>query len=89
MSSAFARLGRTAKACRHADRADRLRGASMPHNRMGWPCGPSVRLNAGSFNDQVHSIGPTLFLNFGGEDDEAKGGGDEGKAAIESGQQTS
>jgi hypothetical protein len=48
-----------------------------------------VRLNAGSFNDQVHSIGPTLFLNFGGEDDEAKGGGDEGKAAIESGQQTS
>ena len=61
----------------------------MPHNRMGWPCGPSVRLNAGSFNDQVHSIGPTLFLNFGGEDDEAKGGGDEGKAAIESGQQTS
>lgn len=61
----------------------------MPHNRMGWPCGPSVRLNAGSSNDQVHSIGPTLFLNFGGEDDEAKGGGDEGKAAIESGQQTS
>ena len=36
--------------------------------------------NAGSFNDQVHSIGPTLFLNFGGVDDEAKGGEDEGKA---------
>ena len=36
--------------------------------------------NAGSFNDQVHSIGPTLFLNFGGEDNEAKGGEDEVKA---------
>ena len=37
--------------------------------------------NAGPFNDQVHSIGPTLFLNFGGDDDAAKGGDDdEGKA---------
>ena len=32
--------------------------------------------NAGSFNDQVHSIGPTLILNFGGEENES--GGDEG-----------
>jgi hypothetical protein len=30
--------------------------------------------NVGSFNDQVHSIGPTLFINFGCDDDEAKGG---------------
>jgi hypothetical protein len=29
--------------------------------------------NAGSFNDQVHSIDPTLFINFGDNDDEAKG----------------
>ena len=41
--------------------------------------------NAGSFNDQNHSIGPTLFWNPGeeedeGEKDEAKGGDDE-KAA--------
>jgi hypothetical protein len=36
--------------------------------------------NVGTFNRQVHSIGPTLFYNFGGDDDEAKGGGDEGKA---------
>jgi hypothetical protein len=37
--------------------------------------------NAGSFNDQVHSIGPTLFINFGGDNDEAKGGDeDSGKA---------
>ena len=36
--------------------------------------------NAGPFNHQVHSIGPTLFYNFGGDDDEAKGGDDEGKA---------
>jgi hypothetical protein len=35
--------------------------------------------NAGPFNHQVHSIGPTLFYHFGG-DDEAKGGDDEGKA---------
>jgi hypothetical protein len=30
--------------------------------------------NAGSFNDQVHSIGPTLIVNFGGDNTEAKGG---------------
>jgi len=37
--------------------------------------------NAGSFNDQVHSIGPTLFINFGGDNDDAKGGDeDSGKA---------
>src|SRR6476660_8195635 len=37
--------------------------------------------NAGSFNDQVHSIGPTLFINFGRDNDEAKGGDeDSGKA---------
>ena len=36
--------------------------------------------NAGSFNDQVHSFGPTLFLNFGGEKDEAKGDNEAGKA---------
>jgi hypothetical protein len=35
--------------------------------------------NAGSFNDQVHSIGPTLFYKLGGGDDE-KGGDDEAKA---------
>jgi hypothetical protein len=38
--------------------------------------------NAGSFNDQNHSIGPTLFWNPGEEEDEgekneAKGGDDE------------
>src|SRR5262245_43957843 len=31
--------------------------------------------NAGPFSTQVHSIGPTLFYNFGGEEEE-----DEGKA---------
>jgi len=37
--------------------------------------------NAGPFNSQVHSIGPTLFYKFGGEENEAKGGGDdEGEA---------
>jgi hypothetical protein len=33
--------------------------------------------NAGSFNDQVHSIGPTLFYNVGGDNDDAKGGDDD------------
>jgi hypothetical protein len=35
--------------------------------------------NAGSFNDQVHSIGPTLFYNPGdiGESDEARANGDD------------
>src|SRR5262245_116920 len=45
--------------------------------------------NAGSFNDQVHSIGPTLILNFGGEESESGqeegskgkvGGEEDGKA---------
>jgi hypothetical protein len=37
--------------------------------------------NAGSFNSQVHSIGPTLFYNFGGDKNEANGAGnDEGEA---------
>jgi hypothetical protein len=35
--------------------------------------------NAGPFNSQVHSVGPTLFYKFGGED-EANGGNDEGNA---------
>ncbi len=36
--------------------------------------------NAGSFNDHVHSIGPTLFINFsGGDDDEVKAGDDDKK----------
>jgi len=47
--------------------------------------------NAGSFNDQVHSIGPTLILNFGGEENEssndeggkAKVGGNEDEKASE------
>jgi hypothetical protein len=33
--------------------------------------------NAGSFNDQVQSIGPTLFINFGDNDGEAKGHDDD------------
>lgn len=38
--------------------------------------------NSGSFNDQVHSIGPTLLVNFGGDEDDAdevraKAGGDD------------
>jgi hypothetical protein len=28
--------------------------------------------NAGPFNRQVHSIGPTLFYNFGSDDDEPR-----------------
>jgi hypothetical protein len=36
--------------------------------------------HAGPFNSQVHSIGPTLFYNFGGDKDEANGGNDEGEA---------
>jgi hypothetical protein len=42
--------------------------------------------NAGSFNDQVHSIGPTLFYKIGGgdddkgDDDKAKAGGDDDDA---------
>jgi hypothetical protein len=42
--------------------------------------------NAGSFDDQNHSIGPTLFWNPGGDDDEGeekegKGGDDDDKVA--------
>ena len=33
--------------------------------------------NAGSFNDQNHSIGPTLFYNPGGDDDDEGNGGDD------------
>jgi len=33
--------------------------------------------NGGPFNSQVHSVGPTLFYKFGGED-EVNGGNDEG-----------
>ena len=49
---------------------------------LAWKCSARSRdlANAGPFNRQVHSIGPTLFYNFGGDDDEAKGGDDEGKA---------
>jgi hypothetical protein len=37
--------------------------------------------NAGLFNSQVHSIGPTVFYNFGGDEDEAKAGDeDSGKS---------
>jgi hypothetical protein len=35
--------------------------------------------NAGSFNDQEHSIGPTLFYNFGGDDDAADNEGENDK----------
>jgi hypothetical protein len=35
---------------------------------------------AGPFNSQVHSLGPTLFYNFGGDEDEATGGNDDPKA---------
>ena len=34
--------------------------------------------NAGSFNDQIHSLGPTLLINFGGDEDED--GGEEDSA---------
>ena len=38
--------------------------------------------NAGSFNDQTHSIGPTLFYNPGeGEDEESENGDDDDKVA--------
>ena len=35
--------------------------------------------NAGSFNDQNHSLGPTLFYNPGGDDDEDEGKGKRGR----------
>jgi hypothetical protein len=34
--------------------------------------------NAGSFDDQPHSLGPTLFYNPGGEEDEDDEGGENG-----------
>jgi len=37
--------------------------------------------NAGPFDRQVYSIGPTLFYNFGGGDDDAKGGDEDGGKA--------
>jgi len=33
--------------------------------------------NAGSFDDQNHSIGPTLFYNPAGDDDEGESGDDD------------
>lgn len=36
--------------------------------------------NPGSFNTQNHSIGPTLFITFGGDDDSKGGDDNEGKA---------
>ena len=33
-----------------------------------------VLANAGSFNDQQHSIGPTLFFKPGGDDDDEEVG---------------
>jgi hypothetical protein len=40
--------------------------------------------NAGSFNDQTHSLGPTLFYNPGGEEGEDESGGhDNGAKAPE------
>lgn len=39
--------------------------------------------NAGSFNDQVHSLGPTLFYKLGGGSDDAKGGDDDNKAEAD------
>lgn len=39
--------------------------------------------NAGSFNDQVHSLGPTLFYKLGGGSDDAKGGDDDDKAEAD------
>lgn len=36
--------------------------------------------NAYSFNEQIHSIGPTLLINFGGEEEEAEGGNGEERA---------
>ena len=34
--------------------------------------------NAGSFNDQEHSIGPTVFYKPGGDDDDDEGNGNGG-----------
>ena len=43
--------------------------------------------NAGPFNSQVHSLGPTLFYNFGGDEDEAKGGDEKPGKAKASGEE--
>ena len=43
--------------------------------------------NAGPFNSQVHSLGPTLFYNFGGDEGEARGGNDEPGKAKASGEE--
>jgi hypothetical protein len=41
--------------------------------------------NAGSFDEQNHSIGPTLFYNPGGDDDDKAGGGDDDDKKKEAG----
>lgn len=38
--------------------------------------------NAGSFDDQTHSIGPTLFFNPGGHDDNDNGNGNDGDRKV-------
>ena len=38
--------------------------------------------HAGSFDDQNHSIGPTLFYNPGGDDDDDNGNGDDDKKKV-------
>jgi hypothetical protein len=45
--------------------------------------------NAGSFNDQNHSIGPTLFYNPGEDDDEgAENDGDDDERKVAQGPDT-
>ncbi len=39
--------------------------------------------NAGSFDDQEHSLGPTIFYNPGDDDDEGEEVGDEGDDEAE------
>lgn len=36
--------------------------------------------SAGPFNEQVHSLGPTVLINFGGDENDESGGDDEAKA---------
>jgi hypothetical protein len=38
--------------------------------------------NAGSFNDQIHSLGPTLLINFGDDEQDEGGGSNEAKASA-------
>jgi hypothetical protein len=40
--------------------------------------------NAGPFNSQVHSIGPTLFYNLGDDNDEAERSDEDGEARVPS-----